>query len=74
MPDREVITERDRAEDILLGTLGYGQDARLITVERIPNGYKGSGSWSDGEEFSFSWDDGLDDMQEWALGLLAKAA
>lgn len=59
-----------RAEDILLGSLGFGEDARILSIERTSEGYKGIGVWSDGSEFSFESDEELDDLQTWALGFL----
>lgn len=61
-----------RAEDILLGSLGYGEDAKVISIERTDTGYKGTGVWQDGEEFLFESDDELDELQIWALDLLLK--
>lgn len=59
-----------RAEDILLGSLGYGEDARIVSVEQTPNGYRGIGTWPDGEQFSFESEDELDELQRWALEVL----
>lgn len=73
-PNKEAdcLTEHLRAEDILLGSLGYGEEARLITIERSSSGYRGLGRFSDGEEFEFEWSDGVDQLQEWALGIVDK--
>jgi hypothetical protein len=68
--NRDDLSPRVRAEDILLGSLGFGEDARIVSVERTAAGYRGVGVWSDGEEFAFTWDEDLDDLQEWALGVL----
>ncbi len=68
--NRDDLSPRVRAEDILLGSLGYGEDARILSVERTSTGYHGVGVWSDGEEFSFECDEELDDLQEWALSIL----
>ncbi len=59
-----------RAEDILLGSLGYGEEVRIVSVSRIPNGYKGIARWPEGDEFSFEYNDTLDTQQEWALAVL----
>ena len=53
-----------RAEDIILGSLGFGEEARVLSIERTPEGYKGIGRWADGEEFPFESDDELDELQE----------
>lgn len=62
-----------RAEDIILGSLGFGEEARVVSIERTPEGYRGIGRWADGEEFPFESDDELDDLQEWALGILLES-
>ena len=59
-----------RAEDIILGSLGFGEDARILAIERTESGYRGTGVWSDGSEFSFENDEDLDDLQEWALEVI----
>jgi hypothetical protein len=64
------LSPRARAEDILLGSLGFGEDAKLVKVERTAQGYRGEGVWPDGEKFKFENDDPLDDLQVWALAVL----
>ena len=59
-----------RAEDIILGSLGFGEEARIVSVDRAPVGYKGIGRWADGEEFPFESEDELDELTEWALQIL----
>lgn len=66
----DFLEARVRAEDILLGSLGYGEDAAILKIERTGSGYKGEGRWADGEEFTFECDDELDELQHWALDLL----
>lgn len=66
----EVISEKQRAEDILLGSLGFGEDARIVSIEVNLGGYKGIGAWADGEKFEFKCDEELDELQRWALGIL----
>ncbi len=68
--DGDDLSPRVRAEDIILGSLGFGEDARILSVERTREGYKGIGVWSDGSEFSFESDDELDELQAWALDVL----
>lgn len=67
---KDGLDEHTRAVDIILGSLGFGEEAELISVERTPEGYRGVGSWSDGEEFEFESDIDLDDLHEWALTVL----
>lgn len=62
-----------RAEDILLGSLGFGQEARILRVEKTLAGYSGTGVWPDGEKFQFENDDELDELQLWALKVLLAA-
>ena len=59
-----------RAEDILLGSLGFGEDAEILSVERTRKGYRGTGAWRDGEKFSFESTDVVDGLQDWALRIL----
>jgi hypothetical protein len=66
----EKFTVRERAEDILLGSLGFGESAVIVEVLRTPQGYKGTGSFRDGETFSFESDETPDDLQLWALDIL----
>lgn len=68
----DFLESRVRAEDILLGSLGYGEDASIVKIERTSNGYKGKGKWQDGETFEFEYDDELDELQVWALDLLIR--
>ena len=62
-----------RAEDILLGSLGFGEEARIVSVERTADGYRGVGKWPDGEQFEFESDDELDELQRWALEFVLAA-
>lgn len=65
--------ERSRAEDILLGALGYGEDAQIDLLEPTKTGFKGQGHFTDGESFSFENDGELSDLEQWALGILLRA-
>lgn len=69
----DFLSERNRAEDILLGSLGFGEDARILRVERTSGGYRGVACWPDGEEFAFESEDELDDLEQWALTQLVGA-
>lgn len=64
------LSPETRAEDILLGSLGYGEEARVVSIERTANGYRGIGKWPDGEQFTFENDDELGELEIWALELL----
>jgi hypothetical protein len=66
------LDEKTRAEDILLGPLGYGEDAHIIWVERSGRGYCGAGRFSDGEEFEFASAEELSELELWALEVLAR--
>ena len=65
------LSPQARAEDILLGSLGFGEEATIVSLEKTDHGYRGVGVWPDGEEFQFENDDELDDLQVWALQVLA---
>ena len=67
----DFLSEPTRAEDILLGSLGIGEEATIVTVELTAKGYRGRARWTDGEEFPFEYDDEIDEMQRWALEILA---
>jgi hypothetical protein len=68
------LSPQARAEDILLGSLGFGEEAKIITIEKTPDGYRGIGVWPDGEQFQFENDDELDELQVWALKVLSVAS
>ena len=66
----DCLDEQTRAEDILLGSLGLAEDARIVSVERTAEGYRGRAAWSDGEEFEFESDDEPGELELWALRVL----
>ena len=66
----DFLDEKTRAEDILLGSIGFGEDARITHLERTEGGYQGQGVFQDGEEFEFESDGELDSLELWALGIL----
>jgi hypothetical protein len=68
--DSDDLSPRVRAEDIILGSLGFGEEARVVSIERTSDGYKGIGRWADGEEFPFESEDEMDELTEWALQIL----
>ncbi|WKZ56163.1 MAG: hypothetical protein QY326_05335 [Bdellovibrionota bacterium] len=61
----------ERAEDILLGGLGFGEEAKILRVERTASGFKGVGCFADAEEFEFESEDPLSVLEDWALTILA---
>ena len=61
-----------RAQDILLGALGYSEEATIVKIEATSSGYKGIGCWTDGEEFEFESTDSLSEIELWALSILEK--
>jgi len=71
--DGDDLSPQVRAEDIILGSLGFGEEARIVSIERTPPGYKGIARWSDGEQFSFESDDEVDELTEWALTILLES-
>ncbi len=71
--DGDDLSPQVRAEDIILGSLGFGEEARVVSIERIPEGYKGIGRWADGEEFTFESEDEMDELTEWALRIFLES-
>ncbi len=67
----DFLSKKIRAEDIILGSLGFDEDAKIVSIEKTTNGFKGVGSWSNGEEFCFSSDNLLSELEEWALDILS---
>jgi hypothetical protein len=70
MKKDDFLEEGQRAEDIILGSLGFGEDACIASIEATKEGYRGKGHYSDGEEFDFESDCELDDLDRWALSIL----
>lgn len=66
----EMEDERVRAEDILLGTHGFGEDARLLELYVTKDGYRGRGVWADGEAFEFCSDEAPGELECWAIEVL----
>lgn len=64
------LEEKIRAEDIILGSLGLGDDAKLKWVKVTQEGFEGEAQWSDGEIFRFESDDELTELEIWAIDLL----
>ena len=71
-PKDDFLSEKNRAEDILLGALGFGEEAVLVSVEQTEDGYRGTAKFDDGVEFPFESDYELDDLDRWALSVLAE--
>ena len=68
----DFLNEQTCAEDILLGALGFSEEATIIEIHRTPNGYRGQARWSDGEEFPFNYSEELSELQLWALGVIER--
>lgn len=69
------LSEENRAEDILLGALGFGEDASIVSVELTDDGfYRGVGKFGDGETFDFTSDIEADELERWAIGILSQRA
>jgi len=69
MPE-DCLDERTRAEDILLGSLGFGEEAKLLSVEKTACGYRGKARFSDGEVFDFESEEEPGNLENWALDVL----
>jgi len=77
--EKGFLEPKQRAEDILLGNLGFGEEASIVTVEiceagHDKTGYKGTAVWKDGEVFEFHSDEELSELEAWALGVLTSTA
>jgi hypothetical protein len=59
-----------RANDIILGSLGFASEGRVIVIERYAEGYRGKARFDDGEELEFDSPGPLDQLEEWAIGVL----
>lgn len=68
----KILDERTRAEDILLGALGFDCDAVIVSLEETEGGFQGVGRWSDGETFPFESDDELSELEVWAVSVLLR--
>lgn len=68
--EEQFLNERCRAEDILLGSLGFAEEAKILSIKKTATGYAGEGCYTDGETFVFECEEDLDDLQCWALGVL----
>ncbi len=68
----DFLDESIRAQDILLGALGFGEEARILKVAQTECGYSGMGAWPDGEEFEFESTDEPSELELWALEILTK--
>ncbi len=66
------LSEKQRAEDILLGSLGFGQDASITSCCSDSKFFWGEGVYSDGEKFTFKSEDPISQLEMWAIGVLTK--
>ncbi|MCI5064608.1 hypothetical protein MRY87_02660 [bacterium] len=66
----DFLAERVRAEDILLGGLGFGEEATIIDVVLERDLYRGRGRWRDGTEFEFESDEEPSDLERWAIEVM----
>ncbi|MCB0309933.1 MAG: hypothetical protein KDD42_01780 [Bdellovibrionales bacterium] len=64
--------QRIRAEDILLGSLGFGEEASIVSLEATASGYSGRGAYLDGEEFQFESEDPLSEIEKWAIEIILR--
>ncbi|MBX7138443.1 MAG: hypothetical protein K1X83_10715 [Oligoflexia bacterium] len=69
-----LLDDRTRAEDILLGSLGFDDGSSIVTLNVTDSGYSGTGRWADGEHFEFECDEELDGLQRWALEVFLQPA
>ncbi|MCB0319532.1 MAG: hypothetical protein KDD60_01320 [Bdellovibrionales bacterium] len=64
------LDQRVRAEDIILGGLGFGEGASIVQLNVAEEFFSGTGRWDDGEEFTFESDAPPTDLELWAIGIL----
>ena len=69
-PEKDFLSPEKRAEDILLGALGFGEEASILKVARTEDGFSGVGAWPDGETFEFESDEAPSELETWALEIL----
>jgi len=69
----DFLEETTRAEDIILGGLGFGEEAKIVEICFQGEGFTGTGAWTDGVEFEFSSDDELTALEQWAIQVLQKS-
>ena len=72
MAEDNYLSERVRAEDILLGALGFGEDAKITSIQKTDFGFSGVGQYRDGESFSFQNEEDMTPLEAWALSILLK--
>lgn len=72
------LEERTRAEDIILGGLGFSGEAKITEINLIKDGdmltgFKGTAVWLDGGEFEFESEDEPSELEIWALTIISKS-
>ena len=72
MNKENCLDQKIRAEDILLGNLGFDTDAKIIEVRLAGPGYAGRAKFSDGEVIDFESTEELSDLERWALEILKR--
>lgn len=74
MKESYEVSEICRAEDILLGALGYSDDAQLEKVIMSGSEINLHGHFlSDGEKFVVIYDCEIGPLENWAIAILRKA-
>lgn len=64
------LTANVRAEDIILGSTGIGEDATIESIEKRQGGYRGVARFADGESVVFESEDPISELERWALEIL----
>jgi len=69
-PKETFLSPEIRAEDIILGAAGIGEEGKLLTLEEGEKGYTGEVQFHDGEILRFVSEDELSDLEIWAISIL----
>jgi hypothetical protein len=67
---KDSLDSKTRAEDIILGGLGYDGAAKILELVETQSGILGKGIWDDGEEFEFKLEENLSELELWAVKII----
>lgn len=70
----DFLNERSRAEDIILGGLGFGEEVTIIEIQKTSQGFQGVARDKESDEYPFESEDEVTDLEQWALSVLLKTS